>query len=118
MKNSNSDSSQKEIARFLMKCGFLVIRINSSKIMKSKTRVLRAYFIENNAGLSGEPTSSGHSDLVAYKNGKAYFLEKKRPKEPQSDDQKKFEKLVKSYGMQYHIIKSINDAYKFVRENT
>lgn len=56
-------------------------------------------------------STKGVSDLIALKNGKAYFLEIK-DKAKQSDDQKKFEELVERAGCVYAIVHSIDDVIK------
>jgi hypothetical protein len=51
----------------------------------------------------------GHSDVVAYKNGLAYFIEIKVRKDSQRDSQELFQKAVENHGCQYIIIKDNAD---------
>lgn len=53
---------------------------------------------------------TGVSDIIALKDGKAYFLEVKRPKGIQSENQKIFERLVTDNGGVYRVVMSIDDV--------
>ena len=65
---------------------------------------MRAYHVANiNA-------SAGHSDLVIYKDGRAMFLEVKRPGGKLSDAQTRFMEACLRYGMEYHVVRSVQDA--------
>lgn len=53
---------------------------------------------------------TGVSDIIALKDGTAYFIEVKRPKGVQSENQKIFEKLVHDNGGVYKVVMSIDDV--------
>jgi hypothetical protein len=53
----------------------------------------------------------GVSDIIAIKNGKAYFLEVK-DQAKQSKDQKTFEEMVTRGGAVYAVVRSIDDVIK------
>lgn len=55
-------------------------------------------------------TFRGFPDLVAFVNHKLYFIEVKSLKGIQSDDQKVFQKLVESAGLNYILARSIEDV--------
>lgn len=52
---------------------------------------------------------TGVSDIIALKEGIAYFIEVKRPKGVQSGNQKIFEELVTKNGGIYKVVMSIDD---------
>jgi hypothetical protein len=61
----------------------------------------------------------GHSDLVAYKNGRAFFIEIKVLPDKQRDTQKKFQQAVEKFGCIYTIITNkdnIDDRIKGLSE--
>lgn len=67
---------------------------------------------------SGQPIKygiEGHSDIVAYRDGHAYFIEIKILPDKQRATQKKFQKAVETHGCVYAIINdrdNINDCIK------
>lgn len=67
---------------------------------------------------SGKPVKfgiDGHSDIVAYKNGRAYFIEIKIIPDIQRETQKKFQKAIEAHGCKYIIItnkEKIHDCIK------
>lgn len=59
----------------------------------------------------------GHSDLVAYKNGRAYFLEVKvKPNKP-TDEQLAFLRAMKTKGCKGAVVYSVEDALKLITED-
>lgn len=110
-KYARSESKlQKDIAHALEAAGFMVIRVNSMTT-QSDERWLRAYYVQNIA------SGAGHSDLVAYRNGRAWFLEIKTPTGRQSQSQKRFQACAERYGMSYHVVRSIEEALACLRPN-
>lgn len=99
---------QRNIAGGLEKLGFLVVRINSSTMEAESGTRLSSYRVTNiNA-------TAGHSDLVVYRNGKAVFLEVKRPETRNrlSESQVRFRDCCHRYGMVYAVVTSLDDAIK------
>jgi hypothetical protein len=114
---------QRDVSNLCAKYGYLVVRVNSfagetgedatdsrfvggsGKIGGGK-RYMRSYHIANlNA-------SAGHSDLVVYKGGNAWFLEIKRPGGKLSAAQQRFADACGRYGMPYHVVTSTEDALR------
>ena len=94
---------QNEIRLELSKLGFCVFRINSGKIKMSDGRWFD----------TGVP--KGFSDLLAIKDGKAYFIEVKTETGRASQEQLKFIEVMKSrYGCKAGIARSVDDAKKIV----
>lgn len=56
----------------------------------------------------------GVADIIVIKNGTAIFLEVKRPKGKQSDEQVDFENMAKKNGAQYYVVTSIDDVIKIL----
>lgn len=52
---------------------------------------------------------SGVSDLIVLKPNKAIFVEVKTDIGRQSEEQKKFEQIVKNLGFEYHLVRSLED---------
>ena len=70
-----------------------------------------AYGSPINIGIPGE------SDLTLFMHGgKTVFIEIKTPKGRQSQKQKHFQRIIESYGYKYIIMRSIEDARKFIAE--
>lgn len=58
---------------------------------------------------------SGESDLTLFcKNSKTYFIEIKTPCGRQAQNQKNFQKAVENLGFEYIIMRSVDDAKKFL----
>lgn len=94
---------QNQIRLELSKMGFCVFRINSGKILMSDGRWFD----------TGVP--KGFSDLLAIKNGKAYFIEVKTETGRASQEQLKFIEVMKSrYGCKAGIARSVEDAKNIV----
>lgn len=78
----------------------------------------------NNVGtfftVYGNPISiglPGESDLTLFaKGGKTYFVEIKTAKGRQSQKQKNFERIVSELGFEYIVMRSIDDAKRFVKK--
>ena len=118
---------QRDVIDLCAKLGYLVVRVNSfagatgedahdnrfvggSGKQGSGKRFMRAYHVANiNA-------SAGHSDLVIYKDGRAWFLEVKRPGGELSAAQERFREACVRYGMSYHVVRSVDEA-RAVLEN-
>jgi len=60
--------------------------------------------------LQGLGSYRGMSDLQALKDGRAVFIEVKRPGGKQSDVQKKFQQTVEKAGFEYVLAKSVDDV--------
>lgn len=72
---------------------------------------LTAYGAPINIGLPGE------ADLTLFaKGGRTYFIEIKTPKGRQSKQQKQFQKAVEKLGFSYIIMKSVDDAKRFIEK--
>lgn len=100
---------QRNIASELEKDGYLVIRINSStQIAESGTRLSSYRVVNINA-------TSGHADLVVYRNGRAWMLEVKRDKRgKKSESQERFATCCRRYGVPYAIVTTIDEARAFI----
>ena len=64
--------------------------------------------------LKATGTLSGVSDLIVIKPNKAIFVEVKTDIGRQSEDQKKFEEIVKNLGFEYHLVRSLQDFKKII----
>lgn len=92
---------QSLIRKELSRHGFCVFRTNVGKV---KTQDGRWF----DTGLP-----KGHSDLVAYKDGKAYFLEVKTPAGIVRPEQKEFIAIMRDYyGCVTGVVRSVEDALK------
>lgn len=100
---------QDEISKFLLKHGFLVIRINSGQTTADSGFLFRSYIISNNG------RSSGVSDLIASKDGKVFFIEVKAPLGRQTQHQKDFQTLCINTENNYLIAKSIEDVEHIIK---
>lgn len=100
---------QKRIVKTLEAAGWLVIRVNSAVQSPDDRRFLRCYYVQNIGA------SSGHADIVAYRDGRAVFLEVKAAKGRQSDSQKKFQDACQRYGMPYFIVHSPEEALQCLK---
>lgn len=94
---------QSAIREELSKRGFCVFRANVGKVKMQDGRWFD----------TGLP--KGHSDLVAYKNGRAYFLEVKTPTGHIRPEQEKFLAIMRDrYGCVTGIVRSVDDALEVV----
>lgn len=94
---------QNEIRLALSKQGYCVFRINSGKV---KTDDGRWFDV-------GVP--KGFSDLLAIRNGKAYFIEVKNEVGRPTDEQLNFIKQMQTrYGCRAGIARSVEDALSIV----
>lgn len=59
--------------------------------------------------LKATGTVAGVSDLIILKPNKAIFVEVKTDIGRQSEEQKKFEEIVKNLGFEYHLVRSLED---------
>ena len=59
----------------------------------------------------------GRSDMVYYKNGKAIMLEFKTETGTQSKEQKEWEKMIKSEGFEYRVIRTFYEFTNVIHEN-
>ncbi len=64
--------------------------------------------------LKATGTVAGVSDLIVLKPNKAIFVEVKTDIGRQSEDQKKFEEIVKNLGFEYHLVRSLEDFKKII----
>ena len=59
----------------------------------------------------------GEADLTLFsKSGETYFIEIKTLSGRQSEKQRHFQNVVESYGFQYIIMRSVEDARNFIRK--
>lgn len=108
-KATSEATIQRQITTALQAAGYLVIRVNSAVQSPDESRYLRCYHVANiNA-------SAGHADLVAYREGRAWFLEVKAAKGRQSESQQKFQDIARRYGMPYHIVRTPQEALDALR---
>lgn len=64
--------------------------------------------------LKATGTVAGVSDLIVLKPNKAIFVEVKTDIGRQSEEQKKFEEIVKNLGFEYHLVRSLEDFKKII----
>ena len=81
----------------------MVVRINSGA-QAVDGRFLRTYTIENNGRSSGMP------DVIAVKDGRWLLLEVKTNKGRLSDSQQDFHELAATYGIEVHVVRSVEDV--------
>ena len=93
---------QNEIRIFLSKKGFINFRCNVGKVRMSDGR-----FFD-----TGLP--KGHSDLVAYKDGRAYFFEVKYGKNKARPEQLNFIEQMKKNGCVAGVVYSVEDVEKLL----
>lgn len=93
---------QNEIRIYLSQLGYTVFRINVGKVKMQDGR----YF---DTGLP-----KGHSDLVAYKQGKAYFIEVKYGKNKPSDAQLNFISVMQKQGFVAGVVWNMSDVNKLL----
>lgn len=102
---------QKAIADQLDLLGYMVVRVNSStQTMEHGTRLSSYRVVNINA-------TAGHADLAVYRDGRVWMLEVKGPKGRISPSQDRFSTCCLRYGVPYGIVRSVNDAIEFVRNN-
>jgi hypothetical protein len=100
---------QADVIKYLKDHGWIVIRINSGVGMIDG-RIFRAYILENNG------RSDGFPDLLAFRRDRYLLIEMKRPGSYQSPEQKAFEETMKTCGVAYHVVRSVDDAAKISRQ--
>lgn len=102
---------QKSIAKQLELLGYMVVRVNSSTSFTEHGTRLSAYRVVNiNA-------TAGHADLAVYKDGRVWMLEVKTATGRVSPTQTKFSDCCLRYGVPYAVVRSVDDAVTFVRNN-
>jgi len=93
---------QLDILRILRLKGLYCIRVNQGAFVLNNKGRSRMYF---------KPTDvKGVSDIIAFKNGKAVFLEVKTAKGEQTQNQKDFQSDVERAGMLYAIVRNVEEA--------
>src|SRR4051812_48156464 len=92
---------QSAILDYLSARGHLAIRLNNQPIYDPKRKLFRAL---------PKHTPAGLADIVVVDNGYAIFLEVKRPRGKQSDDQIHFQRRVFRADGQYHVVHSIDEV--------
>jgi Holliday junction resolvase len=104
---------QRMIATGLENDGFMVIRVNSSTMIAESGTRMSAYRVVN------INSTSGHADLVVYKNGRVWMLEVKRDRKgKQSESQVRFEACCTRYGVPYAVITTLDEARHFIQHHT
>lgn len=104
---------QKQIINFLLKAGYLVVRMNGGSVFVDN-RYIRNYTIQNNGKSAGLP------DLLVFKNNRCLMFEVKNEIGKLLDSQKDFMKLANyhKFDMIYtvrnyeEVLKIINDLEK------
>ena len=66
--------------------------------------------------MQGLGSQRGLPDRIAIKDGRVLFLEIKRPGGKQSEGQIEFEKIIKSHGGEYYVVRSIEDVDKIIQK--
>ncbi len=102
----NETDLQKNIGIELSKYMYTVFRCNVGKVRLNDGR-----FFD-----TGLP--KGHTDLVAYKNGKTYFVEVKVGKNKPSKEQINFINRMKEQGFVAGVVYSVEEALELVGENS
>jgi hypothetical protein len=108
-RNDTEAQLQDSIAKELNARGFMVMRLNSGAMQGNQGQYFRAYFIY------GLKKSSGASDLIVFRDGKAWFIEVKTATGRQSESQKAFQEYAESKKMSYFLIKNLEDIQKFLK---
>ena len=111
MKLSESDI-QKQIIHLLLMYKFLVIRFNSGNFVIDN-RYYKSYFIKN---FPAKEQSKGLSDVLAIKDGRAYFFEVKRVGGKESEAQKKFRDLANEYGAKCYVVDNFETVRNIILE--
>ena len=104
-------STQKRIIAFLLSRGWMSVRVNGGGTNYGGKSFVWNYIVTTCFGC----ISKGHADLVAYKGGKAIFIECKVGKNGLSDAQKKFRRQVEYYGMPYCEGRSVEGVEEFLQ---
>ena len=95
---------QDAVCKYMLLKKYLVVHVNSSVLISEYTgQPVRSYTIRNNGASSGFP------DVLAISPKRTLLLEIKSATGRQTDSQKKFEILAKSLGLEYYVIKSIDE---------
>ena len=98
---------QSEILYILRMKGAFCLRVNQGLFKLENANGTNRFF---------KPTDiKGVSDIIAFRDDKAVFLEAKRIDGEQNQNQKDFEKAVKVCGMRYHIVRNLEDALEASR---
>ena len=109
--NLSESKVQKQIIEYLIKSGWLVIRINSGG-MHTGSRFVWYYKIMNSK------KSKGLSDLIAMKNSTAILIEvKKNIGGELSEDQIEFIDLAESKGVKVLVIENIDQLINYFGES-
>lgn len=58
---------------------------------------------------------TGVSDIIAIKSHRVVWIEVKQPGKYQTPNQKEFEKQIRDHGGEYVVLKSIDEAQKFLK---
>jgi len=66
--------------------------------------------------MQGLGSQKGLPDRIAIKDSRVLFLEIKTLKGKQSEGQIEFEKIIKSYGGEYYVVRSIEDVDKIIQK--
>lgn len=88
---------------------------------KPETRGLICYNLGNSKNRIDGATNkamgliAGRSDMTFYWNQTAYMIEFKLPGEKQSRSQVDWQRLVKSHGFEYHIVRSKEDFVELIK---
>ena len=109
-KKATGAAIQKQCLDELVAMGWLAIRINS-RVDMAAGRYHKNYTIANNN------KSAGHSDIVAYKGGRALFIEIKTKYEKQLPSQVAFQAICERHGMTYLIIRTIEELRICLNQN-
>lgn len=97
----NESEIQSTVCEYLARKKHFFSRINNIPVYDSKRKVFRAL---------PKYTRKGFPDIMVLWQGYPVFLEIKAPKGRQSPEQKEFQADCEKQGIEYHIIKSLDDV--------
>lgn len=96
---------QADIVNALIRTNVGVMRVNTVKARTEAGAVVKSYTF-----YPVKDMDTGCSDLIAFADGIAAFMEVKTPRGKQSDSQKRFEGWCRYYNMPYYIVRSADEA--------
>ena len=94
---------QRTVCDYLARKKHFFSRVNNIPVFDPKRKVYRAL---------PKYTRKGFPDIIVFWNGFPVCLEIKAPKGKQSPDQKDFQADCEKQGIEYHLIKSLDDVIK------
>jgi len=101
MKKPREGVIQLQIIHYLKAKGFYVGKTRTMGVKRGRSFCFDPY------------TFRGFSDLVAFNNNKIFFIEVKSETGTQSTEQKVFQQLVESAGLNYILARSVEDVENY-----